>query len=128
MTGDGMKSKANHKLKRVELGEHIVADPQVCHGNPTFKGTRIMVFQVLEQVAHGTPWERIVWSWRGKVPLEPITEAIQSASHYRGRGLVPSNFPSQSNANACILISCLPSDNWIGRQQSRPFLGLIRMQ
>jgi len=35
-----------------------------------------MVHQVLEQVAHGTPWERIVWSWRGKVPMEAITEAM----------------------------------------------------
>lgn len=31
-----------------------------------------MVFQVLEQVAYGTPWERIVWSWRGKAPMEAI--------------------------------------------------------
>src|SRR5205085_10516619 len=80
MTGDGMKMKSNHKSKRVNLGEHIVADPQICHGKPTFKGTRIMVFQVLEQVAFGTPWERIVWSWRGKVPMEAITEAVKLAS------------------------------------------------
>jgi len=36
-----------------ELGEYIVADPQIRHGKPTFKGTRVMVFQVLEQVACG---------------------------------------------------------------------------
>lgn len=75
-----MKAKSNGKAKRVELGEHIVADPQICHGKPTFKGTRVMVFQVLEQVACGTPWERIVWSWRGKVPMEAITEAVELAS------------------------------------------------
>ena len=75
-----MKAKVNKKPKRVELGEHIVADPQICHGKPTFKGTRVMVFQVLEQVAFGTPWERIMWSWRGKVPMEAITEAVKLAS------------------------------------------------
>src|SRR2546421_12050251 len=80
MTCDGMKTKANNQPKRVELGKHIVADPEVCHGKPTFKGTRIMVFQVLEQVAFGTPWERIVWSRRGKVPMEAITEAVKLAS------------------------------------------------
>jgi uncharacterized protein (DUF433 family) len=64
----------------IYLGKHIVADPKVCHGKPTFKGTRIMVYQVLEQVAFGTPWERIVWSWRGKVPMEAITEAVNLAS------------------------------------------------
>lgn len=76
----------NRVAKRgpVELGRYIVADPAVCHGKPTFKGTRVMVFQVLDQVAHGTPWERIVWSWRGKVSIEAIIEAIQLASaHFR---------------------------------------------
>jgi len=75
--------KAKHKTADViALGKHIVADPAVCHGKPTFKGTRVMVFQVLEQVAYGTPWERIVWSWRGKVPMEAITEAVKLASEW----------------------------------------------
>src|SRR4051794_38898002 len=73
-----MRTTAKDKV--VNLGKYIVADPAVCHGKPTFKGTRIMVFQVLEQVAFGTPWERIVWSWRGKVPMEAITEAVKLAS------------------------------------------------
>lgn len=74
--------KASHRGKQplAELGQYIVADPRVCHGKPTFRGTRVMVFQVLEQVASGTPWERIVWSWRGKVPMEAITEAVKLAS------------------------------------------------
>ena len=76
----GMKTKIDGKPRLVELGQHIVADPLICHGKPTFKGTRIMVFQVLEQVAYGTPWERIVWSWRGKVSMEAITEAVKLAS------------------------------------------------
>ena len=75
-----MKSNAHRQNRRVELGEYIVADPAICHGKPTFRGTRVMVFQVLEQVAYGTPWERIVWSWRGKVPMEAITEAVRLAS------------------------------------------------
>ena len=36
-----MRSKANGKSRRVEPGEHIVADPLICHGKPTFTGTRI---------------------------------------------------------------------------------------
>jgi uncharacterized protein (DUF433 family) len=35
------------------IGRYIVADPAICHGKPTFRGTRIMVFQVLEMVAMG---------------------------------------------------------------------------
>jgi uncharacterized protein (DUF433 family) len=71
----------------VDLGEYIVADPKICHGKAIFKGTRIMVHQVLEQVEYGTPWERIVWSWRGKVPMPAISEAVNLASELFKRQL-----------------------------------------
>lgn len=65
--------------KRKMIGRHIVTDPRICHGQPTFRGTRIMVRQVLEQVAHGMAWETIVDEWRGKVPKEAIAEAVHLA-------------------------------------------------
>lgn len=37
-------------MKKVIINEHIVANPQICHGKPTFKGTRIMVWQIDENV------------------------------------------------------------------------------
>ncbi len=90
--GRGLRQIAGMKVSRkhqpVALGAYIVADPKVCHGKPTFKGTRVMVFQVLEQVASGTPWERIVWSWRGKVPMVAITEAVKLASRLFQEGEV----------------------------------------
>ena len=46
--------------ERQLLGRYIVADPEICHGKPTFRGTRIMVWQVLEMVAEGMAWESIV--------------------------------------------------------------------
>ena len=39
--------------KRIEINEYIVADPAICHGKPTFKGTRIMVWQILEMLKEG---------------------------------------------------------------------------
>ncbi len=42
------------------LGRFIVADPKVCHGQPTFRGTRIFVADVLDQVARGLDWETII--------------------------------------------------------------------
>ena len=39
--------------ERIELGKYIVADPKICHGKPTFKGTRIMVWQILDELAEG---------------------------------------------------------------------------
>jgi len=62
------------------LGRYIVADPAICHGKPTFRGTRIMVWQVLEQVAGGIARETIVEEWRGSVSQEAIAEAVQLAN------------------------------------------------
>jgi uncharacterized protein (DUF433 family) len=61
------------------FGRYVVSDPQVCHGKPTFRGTRIMVEQVLGQVASGMAWEAIVAEWRGAVTTDAITEAVQLA-------------------------------------------------
>jgi uncharacterized protein (DUF433 family) len=62
------------------IGRYIVTDPEICHGKPTFRGTRIMVWQVLEQVASGMAWETIEEEWRGKVTKNAIAEAIRLAS------------------------------------------------
>lgn len=66
-------------MTRKELGKYIVADPKICHGTPTFKGTRIMVWQVIEMVGDGMPWEQIVAAWDGRVPFDAIAEAVQLA-------------------------------------------------
>lgn len=61
------------------LGRWIVADPKVCHGKPTFRNTRIMVWQVLEMVESGMAWETIVEQWDGKVTKDAIAEAVYLA-------------------------------------------------
>src|SRR5436190_23422498 len=64
----------------VELERYIVADPLVCHGQPTFKGTRIMVWQVLDDVADGRSWDFICnVRWEGRIPLAAIAEAVRLA-------------------------------------------------
>ena len=52
------------KPKPRMLGRHIVADPAVCHGQPTFRGTRILVADVLEQVSTGMAGESISLEYR----------------------------------------------------------------
>jgi uncharacterized protein (DUF433 family) len=59
------------------LGRYIVADPAICHGKPTFKGTRIFVAQVLDQVAEGLAWETIAESWGGAISQDEIAEAVR---------------------------------------------------
>lgn len=68
-------------MKQKVISRHIVSDPEICHGQPTFRGTRIMVWQVLDQVARGIAWETIVAEWQGGISREAITEAINLAKH-----------------------------------------------
>ena len=75
-----MKNGKKPVTERVEISPHIVADPEVCHGKPTFKGTRIMVWQVLDDVADGRSWEFICnVRWGGRIPLTAIGEAVELA-------------------------------------------------
>ena len=56
-----------------------VSYPAVCHGQPTFRGTRIPVADIMEQVAEGIAWETIVKEWRGDVSVDAISEAVRLA-------------------------------------------------
>jgi len=67
------------RKQRKYLGRYVVVDPEICHGKPTFLGTRIMVAQVLKQVAEGVPWDAITAEWRGSITKEGIAEALELA-------------------------------------------------
>jgi uncharacterized protein (DUF433 family) len=75
MLCEGPKNmKTRHTAKA--LGRFIVADPKRCHGQPTFRGTRIFVADVLEQVARGLDWGMIIEEWHGSITHEAIAEAV----------------------------------------------------
>ncbi|MBI2580282.1 DUF433 domain-containing protein [Candidatus Woesearchaeota archaeon] len=82
---------------RIEINKHIVADSEICHGKPTFKGTRVMVWQVLEMLEEGASVEEIMTSF-----ITPLTrEQIKAALHYasiiaRGRDNVVISTTSQN--------------------------------
>lgn len=62
-----------------EYGQYIVADPKICHGKLTFRGTRIFVSSVLDRVANGMNWDDIVAAWGGSFPREAIADAVRYA-------------------------------------------------
>jgi hypothetical protein len=100
---NGNKGHAR-KGKRIELGDFIVADPEICHGKPTFKGTRIMVWQVLDDVARGRSWEFICNTrWGGRLALAAVAEAVRLSREAwldkRGR-LVRRSLPRQASLAA----------------------------
>lgn len=59
---------------------YLVTDPEICHGQPTIRGTRILVVDVLQMVAEGRKWESISEAWGGKVSEEAIAEAVSLAN------------------------------------------------
>ncbi len=71
--------KAAAREQRIDLGDFIVADPAICHGKPTYKGTRIMVWQVLAMLERGESWDYIRQAWPGRISDEAIAETIRLA-------------------------------------------------
>ena len=59
------------------LDAPITINPNVCHGQPCFTGTRIMVYQVLELLEAGESPAQILKSYPALTP-----QAIQAALHY----------------------------------------------
>jgi uncharacterized protein (DUF433 family) len=65
--------------KRKEYGEYIVSDPKICGGDLTFKGTRILVKDVLYFAAQGKTWSWISKAYDGRLSRQAIAEAIELA-------------------------------------------------
>ena len=62
-----------------EFSRYVVSDPEICHGEPTFRGTRILVADVLEQIASGMAWDAIIEEWRGALSREALADAVRMA-------------------------------------------------
>lgn len=74
------KAVSGRGAGRSELGRYIVADPGICHGRVTFKGTRVFVADVLADVERGLSWDFIVQRWGGgKITKAAVAEAVRLA-------------------------------------------------
>jgi len=78
---------------RIEINKYIVADSEICHGKPTFKGTRIMIWQILEMLKAGAPIEEIFEAFPA-LTKHHIEAALQYAADLtRGKENVIVNIP-----------------------------------
>lgn len=59
--------------------ERIQSDPDVCHGKPCIRGTRIMVSVILDNLAEGLSPEEIVAEYPA-LTLEDVRAAIRYAA------------------------------------------------
>jgi len=69
---------AQKNYRKLKLGKYIVADPFICHGSPTFKGTRKLVRDAIEAFTLGVTIDDL--SQEAEVPREAIIEAVQLAA------------------------------------------------
>ena len=76
-------------MNRIEIGEYLVVDQEVCHGQLTFKGTRIPVETVLTFLSMGYTIEEVLQDWK-RLKREAVEEAIAFAAK-----LVSEKFPGE---------------------------------
>ena len=60
-----------------QIEDYITINPHICHGQPCFKRTRIMVYLVLELLEEGETFEQIIKSYP---PL--TTDSVKAALHF----------------------------------------------
>jgi len=63
---------------RIEINDYIIADSEICHGKPTFKGTRIMVSIVLEMLEDSASVREILEAYPS-LTKEHIKAALEFA-------------------------------------------------
>jgi uncharacterized protein (DUF433 family) len=66
-------------MKKKAFGRYIVSDPLICHGQLTFRGTRIMVDGVLALLSEGRDWDDIIKQCHGRITRAAIAETIRLA-------------------------------------------------
>ncbi len=62
----------------MQIEERIAIDPEICHGKPRIKGTRIMVSIILEWLEAGKNFEEILEAYP-QLEKEDISAAIRFA-------------------------------------------------
>jgi uncharacterized protein (DUF433 family) len=66
-------------MKRTEIGSYLVIDPEICHGELTFRDTRVPVDTVLALLAKGYSVDQLVKSYP-ELSRPAIEEAVHLAT------------------------------------------------
>ena len=83
-----MTSKEGVKMQ--DLLDRISVDPTVCHGQPCIKGTRIMVYLVLELLESGLAPEGIIKEYYPQLSKQDVDACLHyAASLIRDAEFVP---------------------------------------
>lgn len=76
-------------MGNVVINDYIIADPEICHGKPVFKGTRVMVWQILDLLEAGESPGKIYKAYPG-LPKGAVEAALRYATErVKGISYVP---------------------------------------
>jgi len=75
------------RMKPIMVNEYIVSDPEICHGKLTFKGTRIMIWQILEMLENGETIGEILSNYPSLTRVH-----IKSALHFAAEKMAGERF------------------------------------
>src|SRR5262245_28148951 len=71
------RREGKHRVR--DISKYIVAHEGICHGQPTFRGTRVMIHLVLESLREpGQTVEAVARDYG--LPAEAISDALQVAA------------------------------------------------
>ena len=62
------------------IKKRIVINPEICHGKPVIRGTRIMVWQVLDLLKDGLTFDDIITNYFPQLTKEDIKACIEYAN------------------------------------------------
>lgn len=84
----------NTGVKMDEAGR-IVANPAICHGNPVVRGTRIMVWLILEFMANGDSIDEVLAAYPD-LTREDVLACLSYASKAARERIVPVEIASNA--------------------------------
>lgn len=65
---------------KTKTQQRIVIDPKICHGKPVIKGTRIMVWQILDLLENECTFIEIIQDYFPSITVQDIKACIHYAN------------------------------------------------
>ncbi len=69
----------------IDINDYIIVEGNICEGKPIFRGTRIMVWQVLELLGAGVGINEIIENYFPQLNKEAIFSVLNYASKLIGQ-------------------------------------------
>jgi uncharacterized protein (DUF433 family) len=88
----------NKVMQRKEIGQYLVIDPEICHSQLTFKGTRVPVDTIFVYLAKGYSIDMLINEWP-RISREAIKEAIDLAAQALQKEYVEAEELAKSGAS-----------------------------